>query len=561
MRNSIASPRGRLGGFALLGVMLALVIISLTSAAAIRAGQLKAQITAGSLQGDILKLIRTGVNDYTMENYPDLQLDKPITVNGVTLAPGTSNGQSMAPSIEDLVAMGKLAAGTRPIAQLNGGRYRIQLAKVPTGCVATACNVTGVVYVDQPIRRPGSTDTSGVHIGAIIGAVGGDAMFTPPGNGNTLVGINGVTFPNPLGNVEGVVGALVGFGSSAFGRFLIVNDPRDPFFQGNLTLRQNLSIGGASTFTGPVTVNNTIDSAGAISVNNCIKLQPDGRGGFSCLDPNDVPAGWGGGVRARDVVSSGSMLNTDAPAGWSLASGGKWTAITQDASEAVLQTTGRVAGNRLIPTGSYAPGSTCSEPGAVGRSSTGPTGVMCSSSIWTPLATVASAGSNCPVDGRGAVDSNGLQLYCFKGTWNLMFDFLPPATPGGPCNTEGALGYVIPVIGAGAQANVCRANPTGGGLRWFRIQDVTTHLTFVTAYEVQHGAVVTKPSCAAATGQTSTAIPMLLPKVESSSDGGFARFTIDQGNSWVVQLTNGLGGALSASPAASAILQIYCNVL
>jgi hypothetical protein len=156
------------------------------------------------------------------------------------------------------------------------------------------------------------------------------------------------------------------------------------------------------------------------------------------------------------------MLNTDAPAGWSLASGGKWTAITQDASEAVLQTTGRVAGNRLIPTGSYAPGSTCSEPGAVGRSSTGPTGVMCSSSIWTPLATVASAGSSCPVDGRGAVDSNGLQLYCFKGTWNLMFDFLPPATPGGPCNTEGALGYVIPVIGAGAQANVCRSNPTGG---------------------------------------------------------------------------------------------------
>jgi hypothetical protein len=54
---------------------------------------------------------------------------------------------------------------------------------------------------------------------------------------------------------------------------------------------------------------------------------------------------------------------------------------------------------------------------------------------------------------------------------------------------------------------------------------------------------------------------LLLPKVESSSDGGFARFTIDQGGSWLVQLTNGAGGALSASPAASAILQIYCNVV
>lgn len=142
-----------------------------------------------------------------------------------------------------------------------------------------------------------------------------------------------------------------------------------------------------------------------------------------------------------------------------------------------------------------------------------------------------------------------------------MFDFLPPATPGGACSTEGSIGYVIPVIGAGAQANICRANPTGGGLRWFRFQDVTTHLTFVTAYEVQHGAVVGKPSCAAAPGQTASPIPLLLPKVESSSDGGFARFTIDQGGSWLVQLTNGAGGALSASPAASAILQIYCNVV
>jgi hypothetical protein len=562
MRNSITFPRWRRqGGFALLGVMLSLVIISLVSAAAIRAGQLKAQLTAGSLQGDILKLIRTRVNDYTMENYPALQLDQPINVNGVTLAPGASDGQSLSPSIENLIAMGKLSAGTRPIAQLNGGRYRIQLTKIPTGCVGTACNVTGVVYIDQPLRRHGSTDISGVHIGAIIGAVGGDAMFTPPGSGTNLVAVNGATLPNPLGNIEGVVGAHVGFGASAFGRFLIVNDPRDPFFQGNLTLRQNLSIGGSSTFAGPVTVNNSIDTTGTVNVNNCIKLQPDGRGGFSCLDPNDVPTGWAGGVRAKDVVASGSMLNTDAPGGWSLASGGKWTAITQDAAEAIVQTSGRIAANRIIPTGMYAPGSACSEPGAVGRSSTGPTGVMCSSSIWTPLATVASAGGSCPVNGQGAVDGNGLQLYCFNGVWNLMFDFLPPANPGGPCNTEGALGYVIPVIGAGAQANVCRSNPTGGGLRWFRIQDVTTHLTFVTAYEVQHGAVVAKPSCSAATGQTSTPIPLLLPKVESSSDGGFARFTVDQGSSWLVQLTNGTGGALSASPAASAILQIYCNVL
>ncbi|MDP9897363.1 hypothetical protein J2W32_006480 [Variovorax boronicumulans] len=560
--NLSTQRRSAQSGFALLSALLALVVLAIVTAGQIEGRQTEQKVTAGRLQGDVLNLIKDAANNYTMENYPALQSDLPVTKWGVTLAPGATSGRTLAPSVANLIAMQYLPAGSSAVSQLNSGNYRVLLSKVPAGCVGPTCNISGMVYVDQPVRQPGTTNLAGVQIGGVMEKVGGDVLVSLQTNPGNLMGINGMTMPNPVGVSEGVIGARIGFGASGFGRFLVINDPRDPNFQGNLTVRQNLSIGGSSTFTGPVTVNNTLKTTGTIDVNNCIKLQPDGRGGFSCLDPNDLPPGYTGGIRAVDVVSSGNVLTSDAPASFT-GTNGSFALLSRGGGgvEAMVKTSGQVAGNRLIPTGTYVPGSACSEPGAVGRSSTDPTGVMCSSSVWTPLAVVASAGGSCPVNGQGAVDAQGRQLYCFNGTWNLMLDFLPPATPGAACSTAGALGYQIPLIGAGSTTSVCRANPTGGGLRWFRIQDITTHLTFVTAYEVTHGAVVQKPACAAAPGQTSSPIPFLEAKVESSSDGGFARFTIDQGGSWLVQLTNGAGGALSAAPAASAILQIYCNVL
>ncbi len=549
------------GGFAILSVLLSLIVLALITAAQIEAQRLEQQRTAGRLQGDVLNLIKDAVNTYTMENYPALQTNLAVTKGTVTLAPGTANGQTFAPTIANLVAMGYLPTGTTATAQLNSGTYRSALSRLPAGCTGPTCNITGSVFIDLPIRTAGTTNFASVPIGALIERVGGDVLVALPTNPANLQGVNGVTFANPVGTAEGVVGARVGFGASGFGRFLVINDPRDPNFQGNLTVRQNLSIGGTSTFTGPVTVNNTLSTTGNVDVNNCVRLQSDGRGGFNCLDPNDLPAGWSGGVRANDVVAGGSLMASDNPAGWSPTAAGKWTVISRDATEAFVQTTGRMAANRLVPTGSYAPGSACSEPGAFGRSSTDPTGVMCSNSVWTRIVNLATPGGACPTNGQGAVDVSGRQLYCFNGTWNLMLDFFPPGTPGAACARAGSIGYQVPIIGGGATASVCRANPTGGGLRWFRVQDITTHLPFITAYEVTHGMVVAKPTCDIAPGQTATPIPYLIGKAESSSDGGFSRFLIDQGNSWLVQLTNGAGGALQASPSASAILQIYCNVL
>lgn len=550
-RSHVLASRPRQGGFSILHVLLALVVTAVIAAGQIQAQQLQSKVSAGRLQGDVLKLLKDAANNYTMEGYSALQLGQPVTKETVTLANGTGVGQSFSPSVANLIAMGYLPANTSSTAQLNGGTYRVRLEKIPAGCVGVACNITGVIYIDQPIRQPGTTNMAGIQVGSLMDAVGGDVVVSMNTNPSILVGINGASVPNPVaGSPDGVVGARVGFGASGFGRFLVLNDPRDPHFQGPVTIAGDVSIGGTTTV------------AGDVNVNNCVRLQADGRGGFNCLDPNDLPAGYAGGVRAVDMVASGRVLASDAPAAFT-GSNTNFALLSPGAAgvEAMVKTSGKVAGDRLIPTGAYAPGSACTDAGAVARSTAVASGgvlVVCTGVVWSPLSTVATAGTSCPVEGQGAVDAQGRQLYCFNGRWTYMTDFLPPAVAGGACGVPGAIGYTVPVVGGGASALVCKANPSGGVNRWFRIQDITTHLVFVTAYEVTHGTVIGKPSCGVAAGQTVTPIPQLIPKVESSDDSGFSRFVVDNGGSWTVQLTNGAGAALSASPSASAVLQVFC---
>jgi Tfp pilus assembly protein PilV len=550
-RSHVLASRPKEGGFSILTVLLALVVTAVIAAGQIQAQQLQSKQSAGRLQGDVLKLLKDAANNYTMEGYSALQLDQPVTKESVTLANGAGAGQSFSPTVANLIAMGYLPANTSSTAQLNAGTYRVRLEKIPAGCAGVACNITGVIYIDQPIRTPGTTEMAGIQVGSLIDAVGGDVVVAMNTNPSVLVGVNGASVPNPVaGSPDGVVGARVGFGASGFGRFLVLNDPRDPHFQGPVSIAGNVTIGGSTTFNGDV------------NVNNCVRLQQDGRGGFNCLDPNDLPGGFTGGVRAVDLVASGNVLASDSPSTFT-GNNTNFALMSPGAPglEAMVKTSGQVAGDRLIPTGSYTPGTACTDVGAMARSTASASGgvlVVCTGVVWSPLSTVAVAGGACPVEGQGAVDAQGRQLYCFNGTWTYMTDFLPPAMVGGTCSVPGAIGYTVPVVGGGASALVCKSNPSGGVNRWFRIQDITTHLVFVTAYEVTHGTVVAKPACGVAAGQTVTPIPQLIPKVESSDDSGFSRFVIDNGGSWTVQLTNGAGAALSASPSASAVLHVYC---
>ncbi|MDP9902402.1 type IV pilus modification PilV family protein [Variovorax ginsengisoli] len=544
-------PRHSQSGFSLLAVMLALVVAALIGQAQIEAQALQRKVTEGRLQGDALRIIKDAANNYVMEAYAALQQGQPVTVRGVTLAAGSNQGQAMAPTVANLIDMGYLTAGTSTVSRINSGSYRVIAQRTPLGCVASACDISGLVYIDRPVLQPGTNEIAGVQIGSFIESVGGDVVVSLPASPANVIGLDGATRPNPVGgNPAGVVGARVGFGSSGFGRFLVMNDPRNPNFQGDVSVRNNLNIGGDTSI------------AGNVDVNNCVKLLKDGNAFFNCYQPDDKPSGWTGGVRALDGMFSGTILAARDPKAWSWNSTNPWIAMNAAGSEAFFATNGRVDANRFLPTGLYAPGTSCPSSGSIARSSDTASGgvlVVCSlDAKWVQLSTISYTGGSCPLAGQGALDTSGRQLYCFNGVWSNMTDFIITANPGGSCTTNGALGYASLTPGNTTSAFVCKANPSGGGMRWFGIQDITTNLVFVTAYEVAHNTVVYKPTCSVGPNQTATPIAQLIPKVESSSDGGFARFVVDNGNSWTVQLTNGSGAALSASPSASAIMQVYC---
>lgn len=448
----------------MMSVLMALAIGSVITIGQIEGQRTQQQLTTGRIQGDLLLLMRDAVNTYAMENYPALQMDQPVTKEGVTLNNGTADGQSFSPTVANLVAMGYLAPGTNAGASINSGQYRVRLTKIPLGCVGTTCNITGTVYIDQPVTRPGSNQIHGMAVGSLIDKVGGDAMValnTAPGE---LVGMSGANMANPLGTREGVVGARVGFGSSAFGRFLIVGDPRDPNFQGNLTvagntnlggtlnvagnttLNQNLSVagtstvGGAATFNGPVTtnsqltangpvqVNNSLTTTGPLNVNNCFRVTSDGRAATNCLDPLDLPPGWGGGLRAWDTVTSGSAIFTPNPsAGADWNNGQPWTLVSRD-SEAAVFANGRMAARRFIPAGqTFDIGSACSEPGAIARATPRGSGealAFCRADNlrWENLISSSSAGAGCATSGMLGVDGSGQQMICQQGIWMLSKD-------------------------------------------------------------------------------------------------------------------------------------------
>lgn len=553
----------RQAGMSILSALLALVIGAFIAAAQIQATQLESQRSMGRNEGDVLNLLKDAANNYTMENYPALQQDQPVTVKGVTLAAGTGAGQSNAPTVANLVAMEYLPTGTADAALINSGRYRFQLRKIPAGCVALACNVTALVYIDEPVRKPGTADIDGVKIGSLIDRVGGDVLASVNIDPANMRGINGAVAPNPVaGGPAGVVGARAGYGASGFGRFLVVNDPRDPNFQGNLTLAGNLIVGGTSTLNGPVTINNTLDTTGDVTVNNCVKLQADGRGGFNCLDPNDLPGGYNGGVRAIDVVANGKMLVSEAPGAFT-GNNGRFAVMDSGnaTGEALVATSGKLAANRLVPTGSYSPGTACLEPGASALSTDGAAGslVLCTGASgslqWTPVNTAAITGGACALEGQVASDSAGRQLYCFNNIWTPTSDFLQRAVQNGACVVAGAVGYSVPVPGARSTAFICRANLNGGTLQWYRIQDVTTHLVFFGATEVTNDSIVAKPTNCGIGG---TPIIQLIPTMESSPDGGTNHYALDYGTYWQVKLLNGAGQPLAGTGGAAAVAQQFC---
>jgi hypothetical protein len=541
-------------GYFLLSFLLATALTSVVALRTLTLDLERQSIANGQIQGDVLTSIANAAHTYVSEQYTALQAGAPAVRNGTTVPAGAGVGQTRAPTIAQLNAMGYLT-NFSATGVVNTGAYQIRIRAVPTGCVGAACDFEGLVYLDVPVTATGGA-LAQAQIGGIITRIGGNGGYSPAEVPANIVGF-GWSTPNPVtGTPGGVVAARFGFGSSGLGQFVRISDSRDPSLQGPLT------VAGPTTVNNNLTVGGTAAVTGDTSVGTCARiLATTGRAGFGCADPNDLPAGYTGGVRTPDLVANGRILASDNPSAFTGANGNYVIAGVQG-GVAEVRTSGRAAADRLTPLGQYAAGAACAaaDEGSIARRSAGTGLVVCQASVWTALQTRANVGDACSPNGSSATSGTGVSLLCVNGQYVGMDTIIRSGTPGQACTAPGTTAIDT---SNNNETLICRANLAGGAVRYMRLRDMTSHLAFVSALEVTDFTVsasgqVNKPSCNAGATQPATPIIQLIPKTFSSPNGGVALYAVDAGTRWRVFLRDGSGAVLTGSPNASAIAQIFC---
>lgn len=564
----VARPGPKQQGIALIELIVA---ISLMAILAVYANKERADANLENISrggGTYIHAVTRALEEQLMQRFPVYALNPvPIDpVTGVTMVSGFANNAR--PTLAELIAAGRLRAGFPTVMPT---RQVVRMDVTTTGCPGAACQVTGTVCTTTAVTY-GSADPRYDLVTAMYEEQrgrGGMSLQTSPGT------INGPTIAiaNPNGAVAGVVCGTTFLDFSLYNAFVRVRDTRDPDLQGNLT------VAGNTTLNGPTAINNTLNVTGATTLQNnltvngsatvgpCINLAggAQGRAGFGCANPNDVPAGMAGGVRSVDVVAQGTVLASDNPGAFTGANG-NYAIVTANngAGVAEMRTSGRAAADRLTPLGQFASGAACdaADEGSIARLAGGPGLVACTLGFWRVFTFQAAANDACAPNGATARDASGRTLVCMVNLAGGNNQFVPfdELFRTGTVNTA----CTVPGATAVDRANnnetlLCRINLAGGTARWMRLRDITSHLVFVRSEEVTPGATVLKPVCNGAGGGNSPVeVIQLIPKVWSSPDGGQAFFATNNANSWTVSLRDGTGANLVGNPNAAAIAQVYC---
>lgn len=210
------------------------------------------RIEKAELQGEILRDIATGLNNYIVQHHRQLLAGTPITKteNGVEIV--IPMVDPLRPTITELEQLGltKTKVGTK---NLYGGDYIMQIEFKPDGCVRTIptdptapinspnCDIEGVVAMTNPIMSKGisgGNNDSEKLAGYAIKKMGSMGGFSSSTNPSMLVGIGGSSnwsFNNPNGAVAGILAAKTNYTTSTLSYYL----PRD----GHLPMTDDLKLG------------------------------------------------------------------------------------------------------------------------------------------------------------------------------------------------------------------------------------------------------------------------------------------------------------------------------
>lgn len=362
-------------GFSIPAMAIFLVALAVIVLGGTRKQILVAERDAGASLGSGLNQVAQGVDNYRATNLAALTAATP------TIA-GFAN--PLAPTVAELKAgdvyLNSSVAETLP----DGNAYKIQIFKMPAGCVgpATNCNVYSVLSLTNPILEANGTPS--VHrLSALVASVTDPVGYSSKPDLTTIKGSNGAwSIPNPdAGQRAGIVAVVAGLGGSG-SQWLRVGDPRDPSFTGNTTTAGYLkpSAGaGQTVIAGTVC---TPDPTGAIrndstgrvlSCQGGVWTSTDGAKSVTLRAPmGNVPGGTSfpldvcppGGTPWATYSAQNSAVNlTVIPPLMVLnytvsQAGGNWVTLTQAVSPpASAQTVnGNPAVLGVIPTGVFASG-------------------------------------------------------------------------------------------------------------------------------------------------------------------------------------------------------------
>lgn len=539
---------------------VAVAIMSLVSISFFRMIQWDNKRVAGQRVGTSFLPYAKALADY-------VQVYQQQLVNGTPVA---GVAVPLAPTIAELRTLAIFPTTYPTTIPSNGGNPIYRIARIPTGCIGTACDLEYFAGNSVPELSPNGSVNEDLlsTAAAAIGSTAGYSNNIAPG---TISGNGGWSYPNPNGAVGGIFGVYTTYSQSVSSLFVRIGDSRDPALAGNLTVANGTVAAGTIT-SGPISasilsvvgdaaagklnLNDTVTEGAVCSPNGSISKNSLGallncRSGLwramnfcepyaGDLNALEKSGCWNGVTLANapsgstewffvEVMRHYNTANfytgqratgmTGAVAGMSWtrnqqsnSSGTGWSSwnksVTTDAAGTAAVTAIQL--DTLVTIGAACVSSGTSTTIRAISDGSGGGIATCVNNKWQSVKTYGTIGANCPADG---VQSNSF--------------------------TDGT-------------ALICKS-----GIM-MRVSDLLSNFVLMQTHLVSDGSFVTKPTCGqlgvSGVGQP---LAILVGQTESSADAVFNRQTYDTTvasvPSWGVTMRDAAGNALG-----NGLLKAYC---
>jgi type II secretory pathway pseudopilin PulG len=466
----------------------------------------------------------------------------------IPLPSGGTVANPLQPTLSELAELRFLTTTFTGFAP-HGGSYLYQIEQVPSGCTPSTCNLASRVWTSTAVTNPETGNVDIRRLGAAASEAGSAAGYSTLDAPGTINGTGGWSAPNPVGNVPGILMVINGVGAPGIdlseyfkrdGSTPLTGDADGGGFSWsnllNVSATGNVSAGGNVTSIGQITGSGDIGtrqetSADPVGAGNCLRAVMRNDGQIISRDAGCVDRAYMNPQTARsgvrDVTGSTERAHMDG-------------------------NTGRITAERLLATIQAVPGSVCSasEEGDIVRDSTtvAPASgessglLICRNLRYVVVGSVArgsTEGAACTEEGGFARDlgagADGV-LLCRNGVYNVVG--LPTRAVGDMCTQSGRLAQTSAKLGL-----ICR----GGA--YVSLTDRMPFQVFMDSFAVTDGTSVPKPSC----GVDGTPLIYVIPQTFEAA--GYVNFYANNGGTWIVRITDGLGASISGS----GLVQTVCH--